>query len=381
MEQIYLDNGATSFPKAPGIEARMADYVCKVGASVNRSSYEKSQEAAMVVLGVREKLCKLFNFNHPDHVIFTPGHTIGLNQLLFGLLEDTDHCLTTSLEHNAVARPLFQLEKQGVWQEKMVRDKYGYVNLEQVERQIRCNTKCMMVCHGSNVSGAVQDLESLGKLCHAHGIFLLVDGAQTAGHYPIDMKKCHISALSVPAHKGLLSVGGIGALLLEKDLAKLIKPWIFGGTGSVSDSLEMPEYMPDKLEPGTPNLPGIYALDGALDFLESTGVEAIQSHTASLADQFCRGIQDISSIKILGNREKPVVSVVSLDFLDQDNGEIADRLEQEFGILTRAGLHCAPWAHQTLGSFPQGAVRFSFGYFNTAQQVEQAISAVKKLTG
>ncbi|MFI3312716.1 MAG: aminotransferase class V-fold PLP-dependent enzyme [Eubacteriales bacterium] len=381
MNQIYFDNGATAFPKAPGVAEAMAHYILNVGASVNRSSYEKSQDVAMVVLGVREKLCQLFNFPHADHVILTSGHTAGLNQLLFGLLSPGDRILTTSMEHNAVARPLHQLEKQGVTYTKMPCDEYGYVNLKLMESCIQPNTKAMIVNHGSNVSGAIQDLESLGKICKKRGIFLLVDGAQTAGHCPIDMKKYHISALSVPTHKGLLSAPGIGVLLLEKDLAKAINPAVFGGTGSISHSLEMPDYMPDKFEPGTPNLPGLYGLDAALDFLGEIGLESIQAHHHALTSLFVENVEKISHLQILGNFEKPHISVVSLNFLDQDNGEVADRLDQEFGILTRCGLHCAPWAHQTLGTFPAGSVRFSFGLFNTEEEILQAVDAVRKICG
>lgn len=333
----------------------------------------------MVVMGVREKLCKLFNFPYPDHVVFTPGHTAGLNQVIFGLLKPGDHCLTTSLEHNAVARPLTALAKQGVYYERMSRDRYGYVNLTDAERQIRPTTKLMVVCHGSNVSGAVQDLEGLGALCKKRGIFLLVDGAQTAGHCPIHMKKWNISALSVPAHKGLMAVGGIGVLLLEKNLAKSLNPMVFGGTGSISHSLEMPNYMPDKFEAGTPNLPGIYGLDASLDYLAEIGLSAIQAKIGRLTALFLEKLENIPNISVLGNPKKPNIGVVSIDFQGKDNGEMADLLEQEFGILTRCGLHCAPWAHQSLGTYPQGAVRFSFGYFNTATQISHAANVVEIL--
>lgn len=377
MKTIYLDHGATSFPKPPAVGRRMREYVDTVGANINRSVYGPAQQAGMVTLRLRQRLCQLFHFDSPTHVILTPGNTWGLNMLLHGSLKAGDHCLVSSMEHNAVMRPLQLLKGQGVQFDRIPCAPDGALNPEDLEAMLRPNTKLVLLAHGSNVSGTVQNAEKIGQICAAHGVPFCLDGAQTAGHIPIDFQGLGLAALSVPGHKGLLGPQGIGALLLRPDFAPSLTPWVTGGTGSASDSELQPDYMPDRFEPGTPNLPGIYGWEAALEFLQSITVEAVEAHDQALSARFLAGLDAISGAVLVGPPTvQGRVGVFSLDFPNRDNGEVAYRLETEYGILTRCGLHCAPSAHQTLGTFPRGTVRFSFGWFTTPEEVELALSAI-----
>ena len=254
----------------------------------------------------------------------------------------------------------------------------GYLDPADLLPLLRPNTRLVVIAHGSNVGGGIQDAAAIGKICRERGIPLLLDAAQTAGHWDIDFEGWGLSALSVPGHKGLMGPSGIGALLLSPEFAKGLTPLITGGTGSASDSERQPTYMPDRLESGTPNLPGIYGLHAAVEFILETGVETFRRREEELTSQFLAGLQDIPNIRLAGpwtleNR----AGVISVDFLEQDNAEAAFCLEQQFGILTRCGLHCAPAAHRTLGTFPQGTVRFSPGWYTSPEEVAAAIAAVQ----
>ena len=380
MRTVYLDNGATSFPKAPGVGEAMADYLKHNGANVNRGTYGRASSAAMTVLETREQLKELFHFpGEETDVILTPGHTYGLNQVLCGFLHPGDHVIVSSMEHNAVMRPLMQLQERGVAFSRIPADSAGRSRAEDLLPLIRENTKLVMVSHASNVSGTLFPLEETARLCRSRGIPLAVDAAQTAGHRDLDFAALHLAALSVPGHKGLLGPQGIGALLLDRDFAERLDPIVTGGTGSASDSECQPVYMPDRFESGTINLPGIFGLHAALSFILERGADALGQHEQILTERFLQGIRDLP-VRIAGpcnTREQ--VGVVSVDFGDLDNGEIAYALERDYGILTRVGLHCAPNAHKTLGTFPQGTVRFSFGYATTEEEIDLAINAICEL--
>lgn len=381
MHTVYLDNAATSFPKPPTVGARMREYVDEVGASVNRGSYQAAQQAELVTLRLRQRLCALFRFADPAHVILTPGNTWGLNMLLLGALRRGDHVLVSAMEHNAVMRPLTQLAKHGVAFDRIPCDAEGRLQADRIETMLRPNTRLVLLAHASNVSGTVQDAAAVGEICAARGIAFALDAAQTAGHIPLDFTALHLSALSVPAHKGLMGPQGIGALLLRPDFAKTIEPLVSGGTGSVSDSEDIPLYLPDRFEPGTPNLPGIYGWEAALEYLEGITVEAVAAHDRALTARLLGDLREIPGVALIGpdsvgNR----MGVFSLDFPGKDNAEIAARLEEGFGILTRCGLHCAPNAHRTLGTFPRGTVRLSLGWFNTEADIDRALQAVKALS-
>ena len=381
MHTVYLDNAATSFPKPPAVGARMREYVDEVGASVNRGSYEAAQQAELVTLRLRQRLCALFGFADPSHVILTPGNTWGLNMLLLGALRPGDHVLVSAMEHNAVMRPLTQLAKHGVAFDRIPCDAAGRLQTGRIEAMLRPNTRLVLLAHASNVSGTVQDAAAVGEVCAARGIPFALDAAQTAGHIPLDFTALRLSALSVPAHKGLMGPQGIGALLLRPDFAKTLEPLVSGGTGSVSDSEDIPLYLPDRFEPGTPNLPGIYGWEAALEYLEDVTVEAVAAHDRALSARLLGGLRDIPGVSLIGpDTTEGRVGVFSLDFPGKDNAEIAARLEEEFGILTRCGLHCAPNAHRTLGTFPRGTVRLSLGWFNTEADIDRALQAVKALS-
>ena len=379
MDAIYLDNAATSFPKPEGVSDRMKYYLDCVGANVNRSVYTAAQEAGLVTLSLRQRLSELFRFpESPSHVILTPGATASLNMLVAGLLRPGDHCIVSSMEHNAVMRPLLRLP--GVEVSRIPCDREGFAEVDALAGLFRENTRLVLVAHGSNVSGTVQDAETIGRICAARGVPFALDGAQTAGHFPIDFQAMHLSALAVPGHKGLLGPGGIGALLVTDELARRMTPLIAGGTGSASDSEYLPDYLPDKFESGTANLPGCYGWEAAVRFVAERGVDSLRQHEMRLCQRFIEGLEEIPHVRLCGTRDMARrVGVISVDLLRRDNAETAFALESRYGILTRCGLHCAPSAHRTLGTFPQGTVRFSLGWANTEADVDAAVAAIREL--
>ena len=377
MKTTYLDNAATSFPKPEGVSARMKEYMDTVGATINRSVYGAAQDAGLVTLLLRESLKKFFHFPDPvTHVILTPGATAGLNMVIKGFLKPGDHCIVSSMEHNAVMRPLLQLE--GVEYDRILANREGLINPADVESLIKPNTKLLIMAHGSNVCGSVQDAAAVGEICRKHGIAFALDVAQTAGHIDIDFEKWGLAALVAPGHKGLLGPSGIGVMLLRDDFAKELNPLIAGGTGSASDSEYLPDYLPDRFESGTPNLPGIYGLAASMEFLMTEGLEKLHAHEMTLCKRFMDGVAQIPGVAVCGPQGlENRVGVISLDFIGQDNAEVAYRLEMDHGILTRCGLHCAPSAHKSLDTFPRGTVRFSLGFASTEEDVDTALAAIK----
>lgn len=375
---VYLDNGATSFPKAPGVGEAMLDYVNNIGANVNRSTYEASSEAEMVLIECRERLCTLFGTEDITHAVFTPGMTAGLNMLLKGFLSPGDHVIVSSLEHNAMMRPLRQLEAQGVEFSRIPADSRGITDPKDILPLIRPNTRLVAIMHASNVCGTLLPVKEISDICRERGLPVILDAAQTAGHYPVNMKELGLSALCVPGHKGLLGPQGIGALMLDEEFAKRVEPLISGGTGSASDSDLLPPYMPDRFESGTLNIPGIFGLNAALGFILEKGVDTLRAHEEGLTRRFIDGLEGLP-LRLAGTKEiNKRVGVISIDFTGRDNAEVAYELDKR-GIMTRCGLHCAPSAHKTLGTFPQGTVRFSIGYANAECDVDAAISAIKEI--
>ena len=380
---IYLDQAATSRPKTAGVGEAMRFYIDEVCANVNRSTYAAATDAAVRVLDVREQLCALFGFGDPTHVILTPGQTVSLNMVVKGLLRPGDHALVSPVEHNGVMRPLTQLLARGISFDRIPLTADDSFDVGAARRMIRPNTRLVVLTHASNVSGTIFPLAEIGALCREKNIFFAVDAAQTAGHVPIDLSATPADALCVPAHKGLRGPSGIGALLLSPALAKALDPLITGGTGSDSHTEAQPDYMPDRFESGTPNLPGVYGLHAALRALEREGLPARRAQEEALLSQFLSGLDACSGIRILGTREPArKVGLVSVDFTAlRDNAEVADRLATEFGIFTRCGLHCAPNAHKAYATFPQGTVRFSFNDTNTADELEYTLRAIHTILG
>ena len=291
MDYIYLDNASTSFPKAPTVATAMSDYITNRGININRGSYALAYDVEDIIYTTRQRLNTLFNGHDPSHVIFTQNVTMSLNMVIKGLLKAGDHVLVSSMEHNAVMRPLTQLLNKGITFDIIPCDKRGSIQLESMDSLIRPNTVAMIINHASNVCGTIQPLESIGSICKDHNLQFIVDAAQTAGVIPIDVKACHIDALCFTGHKGLLGPQGIGGIILTKEMAQTLTPLIAGGTGSFSHLETMPPHMPDAFEAGTLNLPGIIGLNEGLSYIESQGMENIHNHELALTQAFLEGLQ------------------------------------------------------------------------------------------
>lgn len=380
MDYIYLDNASTSFPKAPTVATAMSDYITNRGININRGSYALAYDVEDIIYTTRQRLHTLFNGHDPSHVIFTQNVTMSLNMVIKGLLKAGDHVLVSSMEHNAVMRPLTQLLDKGIAFDIIPCDKTGSIQLESMDSLIRPNTVAMIINHASNVCGTIQPLESIGSICKDHNLQFIVDAAQTAGVIPIDVKAYHIDALCFTGHKGLLGPQGIGGIILTKEMAQTLIPLIAGGTGSFSHLETMPTHMPDAFEAGTLNLPGIIGLNEGLSYIESQGMENIHNHELALTQAFLEGLQSIDVVNIIGKQDiQDRTAVVSITIDSMDPASIAYELESNYHIMTRVGLHCAPRAHQTLGTYPEGTVRFSFGYANKHEDVEAALSALHRI--
>ena len=380
MNYIYLDNASTTFPKAPTVATAMSDYITNRGININRGSYALAYDVEDIIYTTRQRLHPLFNGHDPAHVIFTQNVTMSLNMVIKGLLKAGDHVLVSSMEHNAVMRPLTQLLDKGITFDTIPCDSTGSIQMDSIEPLIRPNTVALIINHASNVCGTIQPLESIGPICKAHNLQFIVDAAQTAGVIPIDVKACHIDALCFTGHKGLLGPQGIGGIILTKEMAQNLTPLIAGGTGSFSHLETMPTHMPDAFESGTLNLPGIIGLNEGLAYIESQGMENIHNHELALTQSFLEGLQSIDGINIVGKQNiQDRTAVVSITIDGMDPANIAYELESTYHIMTRVGLHCAPRAHQTLGTYPEGTVRFSFGYANTHKDVESALSALNTI--
>ena len=383
LNSIYLDHAATSFPKPEPVSQAVYFYMTQQGCSVNRGCYKGAYAVEEMVFETRERICSLFGGDDCRNVVFTKNVTESLNLLLKGYLKQGDHVLVSSMEHNAVMRPIVQLERQGVSFTRIPCTTDGELIVEAMESCLRPNTKAVVMTHASNVCGTMMPLEQVGDFCCKHKLRFFVDSAQTAGVFPIDMKKMNISALCFTGHKGLLAPQGIGGVVLREELGREIEPLISGGTGSISHTEFVPDFMPDRFEAGTPNLPGIAGLHAALDWIETTGVEHIRTHELALTEYFLSGLtrlEDRALIRVIGKKNcENRTGVVSLQVRDLDQAHVAYLLDSQYGIMTRVGLHCAPSAHQTLGTYPTGTIRFSFGWTNTPEEVEATLCALEEI--
>lgn len=379
MRYVYLDNSATSYPKAPGVAERISDYILNVGSNVNRGAYSSSYKAENTVYETRELICQLFSFNKPENVVFTKNVTESLNVLIKGLLKENDHVIVSSMEHNAVMRPLNALGNKIVYT-KVKCNVLGELDIKDLENSIRPNTKAVVMTHASNVCGTILDLKEVGRICKEKGIFLIVDSAQTAGFLDIDFTQLNADAIGFTGHKGLLGPQGIGGFVINDKLVEKMDTFIEGGTGSLSDSEFQPDYMPDKFESGTLNIPGIFGLNASLKYILKEGLESIRKKELHLLNHFIQGINNMENIEIIGKKSLlGRTGIISLDFVNKDNGLISHELSKNFGIMTRCGMHCSPSAHKTLGTFPRGTVRFGFSHFNTLEEIEYTIGSIKKL--
>lgn len=380
MEKIYFDNGSTSFPKAPGVGDAIRDIIEHGAYNINRGGYEGAYEVADMVLTTREQLCRLFHFSESRNVVFTPSITYSLNYVIKGLLKPGDHVIVSSMEHNGMMRPLVQMAHQGVTFDAAQADRNGVLDPQKVEDLIRPNTRAVMMLHASNLCGTMLPIQQVGEICARHGLIFVVDTAQTAGVFPIDMEKMHIDALCFTGHKGLRGPQGVGGMLLRDELCSQMTPLISGGTGSRSDSEEVPDFMPDRFESGTMNLPGIAGLHRALTYLEEYGIENIARQELAICQRFIDGALTLPDTRVVGKLDtQDRAAIVSLDFQKMDNAEVSFLLDNQYGVMTRCGLHCAPRAHKSLGTFPQGTVRFSFSHHNTPEEVDTCIEGLRKI--
>lgn len=380
MEKIYFDNGSTSFPKAPGVGDAIRDIIEHGAYNINRGGYEGAYEVADMVLTTREQLCRLFHFSESRNVVFTPSITYSLNYVIKGLLKPGDHVIVSSMEHNGMMRPLVQMAHQGVTFDAAQADRDGVLDPQKVEDLIRPNTRAVMMLHASNLCGTMLPIQQVGEICARHGLIFVVDTAQTAGVFPIDMEKMHIDALCFTGHKGLRGPQGVGGILLRDELCSQMTPLISGGTGSRSDSEEVPDFMPDRFESGTMNLPGIAGLHRALTYLEEYGIENIARQELAICQRFIDGALTLPDTRVVGKLDtQDRAAIVSLDFQKMDNAEVSFLLDNQYGVMTRCGLHCAPRAHKSLGTFPQGTVRFSFSHHNTPEEVDTCIEGLRKI--
>ena len=371
---IYLDHAATSFHKPPEVAEAVYNALMGTGNS-GRGAHGASLEASRLVYKTREKVSHLFHVGNPSRVVFTSNATESLNIAIQGLLKAGDHCITTSLEHNSVLRPLYLMEERGVHLTVVPADKKGCIKASDIEAKICPETKAILLTHASNVIGNVLDIEAIGKISKKHGLLFILDASQTAGLLPIDMKNIGISALCCSGHKSILGPQGTGLLCL----ADGVKPYSLkvGGTGVDSFSHTMPQSLPEALEAGTLNTHGLAGLLAACDYLNKYGQLRIYREATDLANRFKEGIKSLPGVTLYGDFEATVrTPVVTLNLRDIDSGEIADELFQRFGIATRAGAHCAPEVHRTFGTLEQGMVRFSFSHFNTKDEVDDAIRAL-----
>lgn len=380
MQRIYLDNGATSFPKADGVAQSVYNYLTRIGANINRGTYDTSLEAENVVFETRELLCYLFGFDKPENVVFTKSVTESLNVLLKGLLRPGDHVIVSSMEHNAVMRPLNALKEKEITFSRVLCQKDGSLKAEDLLPLIRPTTKGVVMTHASNVSGTILDLVKVGEICKEKGLWFVVDTAQTAGSLKVDFNDLHADALAFTGHKGLLGPQGIGGFLVRDELVPEISTFIEGGTGSFSAEETQPSLMPDKFEAGTLNLPGIYGLNAALKYLKEVGIEKIYAREMELTSLFLEKLTKMKHLEVIGKKTtQERIALISVNFKNGDNGVIAHRLAAEFGILTRSGLHCAPSAHKTLGTFPEGTVRFGLSHFLSETDILYTADCINKL--
>lgn len=380
MKDIYFDNSSTSFPKAPNVGRAMGEFIENGAFNINRGSYEGAYEAGSAVLDTREMLKDLFNCPNSKNVVFTPSVTYSLNFFIKGFLKPGDHVLVTSVEHNAVMRPLVQMAKLGVEFDAVPCDEEGGVTADDFRAYIKENTKAIITTHASNVCGTIIPIEEIGALCKEKGLVYAVDTAQTAGILNIDMQKANIDFLAFTGHKGLLGPQGIGGFIASDKLEGLIDPVISGGTGSLSDSEEIPDFLPDRFESGTLNLPGIIGLHQALVYLKEAGIDNMRNEKMEITKYFLDQVKEIEGVKVAGKKTvEGRLGVVSIDFEGFDNSIVSFYLSNRYKIMTRVGMHCAPRAHKTLKTFPQGTVRFSFSHFNTKEEVDVCIDSIKTI--
>jgi cysteine desulfurase family protein len=378
---IYFDNAATSWPKPPAVSEAMVRFLNEVGANPGRSGHRLSVEAARTVYRARLAVSELFRAPDPMRVVFGHNVTEALNLALHGLLRPGDHVITSSMEHNSMMRPLRALERQGVALTVVPCSVEGFLDPADVEAAIRPNTKMVALNHGSNVAGTLLPVPEVGAICRRRDLLFLVDTAQTGGAYPIDMQASAIDLLALTGHKSLYGPTGTGGLIVGRRVnASEIEPLKRGGTGSRSEYEEHPDFLPDLGESGTPNAVGLAGLEAGVRWVMERDVEAIRAHEVAIAQRLIGGLSALPGVTVYGPRDAELqTATVSFTIDGLSPSDIGLRLDEEYGIMCRVGLHCAPTAHRTLGTFPVGTVRFGLGAMNTSAEVDEALAAVERL--
>ena len=375
---IYLDNAATTYPKPQKVYDSMMDCMKNYCANPGRSGHKLAMKSAREIYDTRENIAKLFNIENPMNIIFTSNATDSLNIAIKGVVNEGDHIITTSMEHNSVIRPIKSLEKYGIENTIVDCDKEGFLNIENIKNAIKPNTKLIVTTHASNVCGTLIDIKSVGEIAKENNILYLVDASQTAGVYEIDVKSINVDMIAAPGHKCLFGPQGTGILYIKEGLNINISKE--GGTGSKSEDLFQPDILPDKYESGTHNTPGIVGLNEGVKFILETGIENIREYEEQLCEYMLNRLKEVPNIIIYGPSDsKQRAAVISINIDKIDSGELTFLLDSEYDIATRSGIHCSPLAHKTLGTLDQGAVRFSLSYFNTKDDIDKAIDALKDI--
>lgn len=393
MKQIYLDNASTTFPKPREVAEAVYQYMTGVGSNIGRGGYTSAYAAEEAVFSTRQLLCDFFGGEDAKNVVFTKNVTESLNVFIRGLLHSGDHVLVSAMEHNAVMRPLQLLGRElepgeeapadAISFTRIPCDREGNLQLEYLPKLVQPRTKAIIMTHASNVCGTLLPIDKVGEFCQQRGIFFIVDSAQSAGIFPINMQQLHIDALAFTGHKGLLGPQGIGGFILREHLVKQVEPLLVGGTGSMSHTERTPQFMPDKFEAGTLNLPGIMGLAAGVTWLKQQGLDRLREHEQALTEQLLAGLQALEQqglLRIVGRKNLTQrTSVVSIAGTQLDIAMLAHKLNAEYGIATRVGLHCAPNAHKALGTYPTGTLRFSMGWHNTETEIATALNALKEV--
>lgn len=374
---IYLDNAATTLHKPPCVIDAVVAAMQSMGNS-GRGAHAQSLGAARTIYAAREAVAELFGCARAERVCFTANSTEALNIAIGGLFSPGEHILSTDLEHNSVLRPLYREMARGVEVSFLPADQNGQLDYKDFSRLLQSNTRAVVCTAGSNLTGDLLDLQRIGDFCAAHGLLFVVDASQTAGVFPIDLRAMHISVLCFTGHKSLMGPQGTGGLCLAEEVE--LRPWCVGGTGVQTYSRQQPPQYPTRLEAGTRNGHGIAGLLAGVEFIQKTGMQTIRAHELSLLRQFYEGVRQIPGVRLYGNFDTALrAPVLSLNIWDYESDQVADELAQNYDIAVRAGAHCAPRLHAALGTTQQGAVRFSFGYYNTREEIDTALQAVREL--
>lgn len=379
--EVYLDNSSTTFPKPRQVIDSMYKYMLDIGGNAGRGNYSNSLQSNRHLYNARETVCDFFGFDSPSNVIFTSNVTVSLNILIKGILKPGDHVITSSMEHNSVIRPLFFCKQQLKIELDIINaDSLGFINIDDLKNKITSTTKLVVLTQASNVTGSIQNIYDIGKICSENNIFFIIDSSQGAGVLDINMKSVNANAIAFTGHKSLLGPQGIGGFILDSKFNESCSTLLHGGTGSLSYSLDQPEFLPDKFECGTHNLPGIVGLAEGIKYINSIGLSNIYNHNHHLTNYLLSGLLNIDGITVYGDLSgKMLTTCISINLKSLDSSELGYYLECS-GIKTRSGLHCSPLAHKTIGTYPTGTVRLSISYFTTKEDIDYTLMILNKIS-